>query len=166
VLHFFGSKDELFLAAMKLPLDPSRFLPELLAPGIDGLGERLVRKFIDTWDSPEGRHLVGFVRSVASHESAATMMREFFTHAMLGRIAGALELDEPYRRASLVASQLFGLALARYVVKLEPVASATAEELSRWVGPNLQRYLTDDIRAMPDRPLRAGRTRRVTRERS
>jgi AcrR family transcriptional regulator len=146
VLHFFGSKDELFLAAMKLPLDPSRVLPELIAPGIDGLGERLVRRFIEIWDSPEGRHLVGFVRSVASHDSAATMMREFFTHAVLERIAALLHIDDPHRRASLIASQLFGLALARYVVKLDPVASATADDLARWIGPTVQRYLTAELR--------------------
>lgn len=69
------------------------------------------------------------------------MMREFFTHAILEGIAASLRIDEPRRRASLVASQLFGLALVRYIVKIEPVASAKPEELARWVGPNIQRYL-------------------------
>lgn len=146
-MHFYGSKHELFVAAMRLPFDPSQLLPELLAPGVAGLGERLVRKFIETWDSPEGRHLVGFIRSVVTREEAATMMREFFTHRMVRRIAAALAIDEPYRRASLIASQLFGLALARYVIKLEPIASATADELARLVGPTVQRYLTAPLAA-------------------
>lgn len=145
VLHYFGSKHDLFIAAMKLPFDPAQFIPELVAPGLDGLGERLVLRFVETWDSREGRHLIGFVRSVVSHESAATMMREFFTHAVLGRIARSLELEEPQRRAGLAGSQLFGLALVRYIVKLEPIASASADDLARWVGPNLQRYFTADL---------------------
>ena len=73
------------------------------------------------------------------------MMREFFTHAILGRVARALEIDEPGRRAGLVATQLFGLALVRYVMKLEPIASADADELARMVGPNVQRYLASDL---------------------
>lgn len=145
VLHFYGSKHDLFVAAMKLPFDPSALLPALLAPGVDGLGERLVRRFIEIWDSREGRHLVGVIRSVVGHPEAARMMREFFIHAMLTRIAAQLEIDQPQRRASLVASQLFGLALARYVLKIEPVASAKPEVLARWIGPNLQRYLTADL---------------------
>ncbi len=145
VLHFFGSKHDLFVAAMELPFDPSKFIPEIVAPGVDGLGERLVRRFIGVWDSREGRHLVGLIRSVVSHEGAAKMMREFFTHAVLGKIVSSLDISDPERRASLVASQLFGLAVVRYVMKLEPIASATPDELATWVGPNLQRYFTADL---------------------
>lgn len=145
VLHFFGSKHELFIAAMELPFDPSEFIPELLAPGIEGLGERLVRRFIEVWDSREGRHLVGLIRSVVSQESAAKMMREFFTHAVLGKIVSSLDISDPQRRASLVASQLFGLGVIRYVMKLEPLVSASPDEVAKWVGPNLQRYFTADL---------------------
>lgn len=153
VLHYFGSKHDVFVAAMKLPFNPTQFIPELIAPGIEGLGERLVRRFIEVWDSREGRHLVGFIRSVVGHESAAAMMREFFTHAVLGRIATSLDIDEPRRRAGLVASQLFGLAMIRYVLKMEPIASATADDLAKWIGPNLQRYFTAELR--PARRARA-----------
>lgn len=146
VMHFFGSKHDMFVAAMQLPFDPSLFIAELAAPGIDGLGERIVRRFLGVWDSPEGRHLIGLIRSVVDHEGAATMMREFFTHAILGRLTRALDIDEPGRRAGLVATQLFGLALVRYVMKLEPIASADADELARLVGPNVQRYLASDLR--------------------
>jgi AcrR family transcriptional regulator len=142
VLHFFGSKHDLFVAAMSLPLDPSRFIDQVTAPGLAGMGERVVGTFIAVWDSPEGRHLVGLLRSVVGHEGAAAMMREFFTHAVLGRLAATLEMDDPRRRATLVASQLFGLAFARYVLRLEPLASASPDDLARWVGPTVQRYLT------------------------
>lgn len=146
VLHFFGSKHELFVAAMDLPLDPSRLIPELVAPGVDGIGERLIRRFIGVWDSPEGRHLVGVIRSVVGHENAAAMMREFFTRAIFGQLARSLDISEPDRRAALVASQLFGLAMVRYVLRIEPVASATVDELAAWVGPNVQRYIAGDLR--------------------
>ncbi len=108
VLHFFGSKDGVFLAAMRLPVDPAELILELVTPGLDGLGERIVRRFVGVWDSREGRHLVGLLRSVTGNEGAATLMREFFVHAVVERIAGSLRMSEPRLRASLVASQLFG----------------------------------------------------------
>jgi hypothetical protein len=145
VQHFYGSKHELFVAAMGLPLDPARVIDDLLAPGTDRLGERLVRTFVGVWDSREGRHLVGLLRSLVGDPQATAMMRQFFAHEILGRLVAALDIDEPRRRASLVASQLFGLALVRYAVKLEPIASATPDEIARWVGPNLQRYFTAEL---------------------
>jgi hypothetical protein len=62
---------------------------------------------------------------------------------VLGRLARAIEVDQPQLRAGLVASQLIGLAMLRYVVKVEPVASASPHALAAWLGPTLQRYLTD-----------------------
>jgi AcrR family transcriptional regulator len=143
VLHYFGSKEGVFRAAVDFPIDPAEFLPRLLAPGLDGLGERMVRFFIDTWDSPAGRPLLGLIRSVVSSESAAEMLREFVSRAVVGRLAEALERDQPQVRANLVASQLVGLAMLRYVIKLEPLASASSEQIATWVGPAIQRYLTD-----------------------
>jgi hypothetical protein len=128
---------------VKFPVDPADFIPRLLAPGLDGLGERLVRVFVETWDSPAGSPLLGLIRSVVGNEDAAALLREFVTREVLGRIARALELDRPQLRAALVASQLVGLAMIRYVVKVEPLASARTDDLVAWLGPTLQRYLTD-----------------------
>src|SRR5437660_6065467 len=77
VLHYFGSKEGVFLAAVEFPIDPAEFVPRLLAPGLDGLGERLVRFFLETWDSPAGSPLLGLVRSVVGNERAAALMRDF-----------------------------------------------------------------------------------------
>lgn len=143
VMHYFESKDGVFRAAVKFPVDPAEFIPRLLAPGLDGLGERLVRVFVETWDSPAGSPLLGLIRSVVGNEDAAALLREFVTREVLGRIARALELDQPQLRAALVASQLVGLAMIRYVVKVEPLASASTEELVAWLGPTLQRYFMD-----------------------
>jgi AcrR family transcriptional regulator len=146
VQHFYGSKRDLFVAAMGLPVDPAKIIPALLAPGPSGLGERLVRTFIGVWDSPEGRHLVGLLRSVVGNQDASAMMRDYFAHEIVGTLVASLDMDEPRRRASLVASQLFGLALVRYVVKLQPIVSASPDDLARWVGPNVQRYFAGPLR--------------------
>ena len=143
VLHYFGSKEGVFLAAVDFPIEPAAVIPPLLEPGLEGLGARLVHFFLDTWDSPAGSPLLGVIRSVVSSERAAEVLRDFVSREVLGRLAEALELDQPQLRASLAASQLIGLAMLRYVVKLEPIASATAEELATWLGPTLQRYFTD-----------------------
>ena len=153
VLHYFGSKEGVFAAAVEFPIDPGEVLPGLLAPGLEGLGERLVRFFLGAWDSPAGSPLLSLIRSVVGNERAAALVREFVRREVLGRIAEALELDQPQLRASLAASQLIGLAMLRYVVKLEPLASAEPDEVAAWLGPTVQRYLTD-----PDfpSPLREG----------
>ena len=142
VMHYFGSKEGIFRAALEFPIDPAEMVPQLLAPGLDGLGGRMVRFFIRVWDSPEGRPLLGVIRSAVASEQAAQLLREFVSREVLGRLAEALEVDQPRLRASLAGSQLVGLAMLRYVVKLEPVASASGEQLAAWVGPTLQRYLT------------------------
>jgi len=156
VLHYFESKDGMFRAAVQFPVDPGEFIPRLLAPGLGGLGGRLVRFFLDTWDSPAGSPLLGLIRSVVGNEEAATLLRDFVTREVLGRIARALELDHPQLRAGLVASQLVGLAMLRYVIRVEPLASASRDEIVAWLGPTLQRYLTD-----PDVTKRKRSSRRI-----
>jgi AcrR family transcriptional regulator len=143
VMHYFESKEGVFRAAVDLPIDPAVFLPGLLEPGLDGLGGRLVRFFLETWDSPAASPLLAVIRSVVASESAASLMREFVSREILARVAEALELDQPQLRASLAASQLIGLAMLRYVVKVEPLASASPGKVAAWIGPTLQRYFTD-----------------------
>ena len=156
VMHYFDSKDGIFRAAVQFPVDPAEFIPRLVAPGLEGLGERLVRFFVETWDSPTGSPLLALIRSAVGNEDGAALLREFVTREVLGRLARALELDQPQLRAALVASQLIGLAMLRYVVRVEPLASASAAELVAWLGPTLQRYLTDPKVTKVNR----GRTRR------
>jgi AcrR family transcriptional regulator len=143
VMHYFDSKDGVFRAAVQFPVDPAEFIPKLLAPGLGGLGERLVRFFVETWDSPVGSPLLALIRSAVGNEEGAALLRAFVTREVLGRLASALELDQPQLRAALVASQLIGLAMIRYVVRVEPLASARTDELVAWLGPTLQGYLTD-----------------------
>jgi len=149
VLHYFESKEGIFQAAMDFPFDPAQAIPELLRPGLDGLGVRLARFFIDIWDSPAGVRAHAIVRSMVTSESAAALMRDFVSREILARVAQALELDHPQVRASLAASQLVGLAMLRYVVKVEPLASAPPAKLASWIGPTLQRYFTDPHATRP-----------------
>ena len=143
--HYFGSKEGVFLAAVEFPVDPSLFIPRLLEPGVEGLGERLVTFFLETWDSPAGSSLLALIRSVVSSDLAAELLREFVTREVLGRLAVAIQLDQPQLRASLVATQLVGLAMLRYVIKVEALKSASREELAGWIGPSIQRYLTEPV---------------------
>jgi len=143
VLHYFETKEGVFEAAMDFPFDPAQALPRLLEPGLDGLGTRLALFFLEIWDSPAGARAQALMRSVVASETAASLMRDFASKEILGRLAERLELDHPELRASLVASQLVGLAILRHVVKVEPIASARPAELAEWIGPTLQRYLTE-----------------------
>jgi len=141
ITHFFRSKHGLFIAAMALPIDPSDFVAAVVAPGIAGLGERLATRWVELWDSSEGRHLVGLLRSAMSNEGAAKMMRDAFVHVVMRQLVRALDIDHAERRASFVASQLFGLVLVRYVLRLLHVAAMSPHEVARWIGPTIQRYL-------------------------
>lgn len=156
VLHYFGSKDQLLVAALEFPVNPRELVSELLAGGVDGLGERLLRRALSVWSSePGGGTMVGLIRSSASHEEAARMMREFFTREVIGQVAKSLNVPQPGLRAALVASQLIGLAMARFVVRFEPIASAPIDDMVAWYAPTLQRYLTGPLAG--DK----GRTRRT-----
>ncbi|MFC4020250.1 TetR family transcriptional regulator [Micromonospora sp. GCM10011542] len=147
VHHYFGSKDQLFLAAMNSPVDPGELVPKVLAGPLDGIGERLVRTFLGVWDSPAGAAGVALLRSAVSNEWTARLMREFLTTQVLRRVLDQLDVDraELPLRGSLVATQLGGLGLMRYVIRLEPVASADPELLVAMIGPTVQRYLTGPL---------------------
>ena len=146
IRHYYGSKEHLFVAAMRLPIDPAEALPTLLQQGVDGLGVRLATFFLETWDTPDAP-LVALLRSVATNEQAAEMLRQFVTREILRRVAGTLELDRPKERAALAASHLIGLAILRYIIKLEPIASMDRRRLAGEVGPVIQHYFEDRLLA-------------------
>lgn len=148
VHHFFGTKERLFVAAMRFPVVPSEALGAAAAVGRDRLGETIVRTVLGLWSDPDARERsIGLLRSAVTNDQAATMLRGFVTSAILGTVAGSVGGDEDAEyRASLVATQIVGLALARYVLLLEPVASADEEDLIASIGPTVQRYLTGDVR--------------------
>lgn len=147
VLHFFGSKDGLFEAALQLPFDPAVVVAGLLAGGKDDLGERVLRTFLGVWDATPGQGpMLAMLRSAVSHAEAAHLLRDLLLRVILRPLASGAGSADPDRRAALLASQILGLAVTRYVLHLEPVASASADELAPLIGPTLQRYLTGDLR--------------------
>ncbi|HVV08727.1 TetR family transcriptional regulator [Amycolatopsis sp.] len=139
--HFFGTKQQLFVAAMNLPVNPLDELPRLLSGPPERTGERIVRMFLGLWAEPRSREpFLAIVRSVSGNEQAATMMRQFLTRVVLSRVAEARGV--PPLRAAAVASQLIGLVMLRYVVRVPALADADDEELVALVAPVIQSYLT------------------------
>lgn len=147
VHHYFGTKDKLFLASMNSPIDPAELVPKAMAGPRDQAGERLVRMFLGVWDSPSGTAAVALLRSAMSNEWTARLMREFVITQVLRRAITELgmEGEDAKLRTALVATQMAGIAVVRYILKVEPVASADSETLVRAIAPNVQRYLTGDL---------------------
>jgi AcrR family transcriptional regulator len=144
VNHWFGGKQGLFAAIVELPFDPAAVIEHVLHGDRDSLAERLIRTFVPIWDGHEGA-FAAVMLSVANQELAARMLGEFLTTTVFGRVAEVIGVDQPALRACLCATQIVGLGIIRYVLKLEPLASADVDTVVALVGPNLQRYLTADI---------------------
>lgn len=143
VHHYFGTKDEVFAAAIEVSFEPALVIPAVLAGGTDGLGERLARYFIGVWENPATRApLLAIMRSALTHEAAAKVLRGFVLRRLLERVAETLDVPDPTFRAELAASHMIGIAMLRYVIKAEPLASAEPEKIVAMVAPTLQRYLT------------------------
>lgn len=145
VNHWFGGKEALFVAVMEIPIDPEEILSRVLDGDPEQIAERILRTFLSVWDANGGGALAALMRSVASHEEAARMFREFVSRVIFGRIASAVAPDRPELRAALCGTQIAGLGMLRYVVRLEPLASADHDTVVTAIGPNLQRYLTGDL---------------------
>jgi AcrR family transcriptional regulator len=150
VHHYFGSKQQLFLAAVQAPVDPAKVLPEIFAGGVEGVAERMVRTFLSLWADPtSGPAFRSLLRTAVSNERTGQLVREFFATQIVRRVlpelAPHIDPEEVPLRVSLVASQLFGLALLRYVLGFEPLASAPDDTVVAAVAPTIQRYFTGDL---------------------
>lgn len=142
VYHFYESKEGLFSASMELPFRPSEVIPALLDGPNEQLGERIVLFFLRVSDQPGVNPFLALFRSASSNEQAADMLRQFLTEEILGRIARSLGVEDADLRATLVGSQLAGLAMVRYILHVEPLASCDHDTVVAHVAPTLQRYLT------------------------
>lgn len=144
VHHYFDGKEEIFVTALGFPARPQQVIELVLTGPREQLGERLARTLLGVWESPSGRErVIALFSGAMASEAAARMLREFVTRELLGRIAASLEMDRSELRAALAASHLVGLAVARVLIKIEPLVSLDIDELARTVGPVLQHYLTD-----------------------
>jgi len=139
VSYYFGSKSGLFVESLRLPVNPAQAIDAVLAEGTDDLGERLAARFLQVWDEPaSGEPVISVLRSAASRPE---LLREFVERQIVPRLAAALEGPDAELRASAFASQMLGLAMTRYVLRVEPLASAEPDRLVALIGPTLQRYI-------------------------
>jgi len=146
VRHYFRNKEGLFVAAMELPFDTDTILAAVTDGDRERTGERVASLLLLVWDNTETRNpLLALVRSAVSNEDAARMLREFVAATIFTRVARELGMPDARLRASLMASQIIGLAIGRYIVRVEPLASAPRETLIAAIAPTFQRYLTGDL---------------------
>lgn len=146
VHHYFDGKDDLFSAALDIPVTPQQIILNLTGGEPDRIGERVVRFFFTVWDTPDGRdRLRALISSVATTAEAVNMIRDFLTRQVFATAARTLQVGDPDLRAALTGSQLIGAAMARYVLEVEPLASATVEDLVRHLAPTVQRYLAGPL---------------------
>jgi len=146
ILHFFRSKIGLFLEVVELPIDPDVVIPAILEGPREGIGERVATFVVSVLDTAEARSTVSaMVRAATSEPEAARVVRERFTHELWGPLARALEVDQAALRVSLVGSQIIGLVVARYIVRVEPLASSSSEHVISLIAPTLQRYLIEPL---------------------
>ena len=147
VHHYFGSKDDLFVSSLALPVDPRAVFEVIATQGPDGAGERLLRGFLSVWDDPELQvPMIGFARGLLD-PSASALVKNGFLEVVIKPLGEALGIDDPSRRMTLVASQMLGIVMFRYLVRVEPLASMSADEVVAAYGPTIQRYLTGDLSA-------------------
>ncbi|MFI1567735.1 TetR family transcriptional regulator [Streptomyces sp. NPDC020490] len=144
VHHYFGTKEQVFAAAIETAFAPARHAPDAVADGpLDGVGERLTRFIFGIWENPTTRTpLLAIVRSAVNNETAAGVFRDLVAAQLLRRIAVQLDVPDAELRAELAAAQLVGSAMLRYVIKMEPLASADVEQIIARVAPVVQGHLT------------------------
>ena len=148
VLHFFGSKQRLFLSVVELPIDAEDVIPMLVAGDRASVGRRLAGFLLAVLDDPDSRNrITSMVRAAASEPQAAAMLRELLTRRVFQPLAAALGSEDAALRANLVGSQIVGLVMARFVVAVEPLASTDTETVVEAIAPTLQRYLVEPIAA-------------------
>jgi AcrR family transcriptional regulator len=141
VHHFFGTKEQVFVAALNVPINPT-VLVDLITKGPRAqIGERVLRMFLSLWHDPTtNQTFQALVRSVAGSPEVASLLRQFMETTVLTRVATALDI--PTLRLTGAAAQMMGLAMVRYILAAEPLASATDDEVVELVAPVLQHYFT------------------------
>jgi AcrR family transcriptional regulator len=144
VHHYFGTKEHVFEASIEVAFAPATNAPEAVADGpLDGVGERLTRFIFGVWENPATRKpLLAVVRSAVNNEAAAAVFRRLVVSQVLSRVAAQLDLPDAELRAELAAAQLVGTAMLRYVIKVEPLASADPEQIIARIAPVVQGHLT------------------------
>jgi AcrR family transcriptional regulator len=146
VNHWFGGKEGLFAeAVLKLPFNPMDIVKILLAAEPDDIGQTIVRTFLSIWDATGGGVFTALIRSVTSHEDAALALKGFFFEHVFKHVIAKHAPDNHEFRATLVATQIVGMGMVRYVVRFDPLASADIDTMAAAIAPTVQRYITGKI---------------------
>jgi hypothetical protein len=147
VHHFFSGKDELFSRSVGLPADPAQVFAGVAASAPAQRAEAIVRAVLRLWDSPAQRSLLAFLRGTIGSTAKTALLKDLVARTVLPRVMTGVPgtADEVAMRGNLMASQLVGLVLVRYVVRLDPLATASQDDVVRLVAPNIQRYLTGKL---------------------
>lgn len=149
VHHYFGTKQQLFVAAIRIPVDPMVVLGPVREAPAEELGRLIPSLLLPLWDSEMGAGLIATLRSLLAG-SDVSLIRSFLEEVITAEVAP--RVDNPpgtgRLRVQFVASQLVGVVVARYIIGLEPFASLPAEQIADTIAPNLQRYLTGELPAL------------------
>jgi len=146
VHHYFGTKEQLFAAAIHIPIDPMQVIGPMRETPIDELGLRLPSLLLPLWDSELGSGLIATLRSMLSGNDVG-LVRSFLQEVITAEVGARVD-DPPGSgriRVQFVASQLVGVVMARYILELEPFKSLPAALIAETIAPNLQRYLTGEL---------------------
>jgi AcrR family transcriptional regulator len=150
VHHYFGTKEQLFAAAVHIPIDPNEVLSRLREVPVEELGHTLPSVLLPMWDSEIGAGMTATLRSMLAG-SQVNLFRAFLQEVIAEEVG--TRVDNPpgsgVIRIQFVASQLVGVAMARYVIELEPFASLPIQQIADTIAPNLQRYLTGNLPHWP-----------------
>jgi AcrR family transcriptional regulator len=150
VHHYFGTKEKLFAAAVRIPIDPTDVIGPLREVPVEELGHRIPSMLLPLWDSEIGAGFIAALRSIIAG-SEVNLFRSFIQDVIAVEVGP--RVDHPPGsgavRIQFVASQLVGVVMARYILKLEPFASLPAQQIADTIAPNLQRYLTGDLPEVP-----------------
>ncbi|MFG6199971.1 TetR family transcriptional regulator [Nonomuraea sp. JJY05] len=142
VFYFFGSKQGLFAAAVEMSAQLPPAIESIFADGLDGIGERIIRTLVETIDASGRTPLAMLTRSARTDDQSETLIREYIDREITSRVATLLGTPDAAFRAGMVNVQLLGLTVARYIVRIEPIASSSVDELVSRFGPLVQHCLT------------------------
>lgn len=149
VHHYFGTKTQLFAAAIHIPIDPMSVIGPLREVPVEEIGHVLPSLLLPLWDSEMGKGFIATLRSLLAG-SDVSMVRSFLQDVIAAEVGS--RVDNPPGtgrvRVQFVASQLVGVVMARYILELEPFRSLPVDQVAETIAPNLQRYLTGDLPAL------------------
>jgi AcrR family transcriptional regulator len=142
IIHYFGTKEGLFIAATGLPAGLPELFESLASLPVGDRVQALVRGYLRLVDSDDSRNaIIALVRSAVSNDKAAAMLREFLATELLTVIGGLTRHPDARLRASLVAAQLIGITALRHVIRVEPLVRASPDEIVTLVSPAIESYL-------------------------